>query len=1184
MTDKRTRIIGLSVLLGVFAIYLRTMATTTSFWDCGEFISCAFTLGVPHPPGSPLFALLGRIFSMVPTNDIATGLGLFPDYTDLAFRVTIMSPIMGALSALFCYLVILRLIRSWRGGISEVKEQWSDQVGAVVGAFIFALADSNWFNAVEAEVYAYAIFLMVFALWLGLVWIDTIGKPAHLSLTLFLAYLMGLSWGLHLLCLLVLPSIGLLGLFAYVRGSGGNKAYDQVGDDSRETILFTLLAVGLSLFVMAGNATIDIGGAALSARWILVAPVLGAGAGIIYLSITRQRDAWILLSALGLMGLGGYFLLHAMNAASLLSDPRVSAEMVRIYGFGSDPVAYQQMSIILAILFGASGLVMTFMTKAVSWRDTWSLILVVGAAALSVKLVTGLFFFIEGVSAFPTTALVGGIICAGGAIYLSQGTVKPKISPLKSYHFVVAIVLLLVLGYSTYLVLLIRSGQDPVIDMNNPENWKNLFYMLNRKQYGDEDMSMIIFARKASFGYQFWDMLVKYIFQQFPLSVTGMLFDAKIYFRSAMTQNYSGMRIPDLPLLLAFLGMFWHLEMDRKRFLALFALFMISGIGLSVYLNMPDPQPRERHYVFTGATSVLAIWMGMGITGTIRSIRQWLPQSIPEVIREKAAPYAVAVVGVMIPVTFLFGNPLMDEYSIDHSVKYTNWQRHDRRKDTIGIDYAINMLNSCGKGGIVFTNGDNDTYPLWYAQNVLGVRRDVRVACLALLNTDWYVEQLRDNEPRLPMTPGYTDDYIRDILCGASLRAVVQSGRVDVSPDGSAFGKDGRLIGWKAKKVRAAGQDTIRAIMKDGRLLRGTLGRSKAGTLTIAPHDGGAPVTVSTEFIASKSIGFTGIEWLLPRPRAEFQGVLRIQDVMVYKIIDWAAWKRPVYFAITVPSSNRIGLDEHLQMEGMVFRVMKNKPPKVETKIATYNLDSVYKIRNVMDQTAYKDDHMKQLISNYRVCYLRLAETQLMNGSAEGARDAFVKLRERLPLDWTSAYSAATIAHQGIGRTKLVDIRADYAKAAADIMIRELGTTGTWTPRTFGRIRANARLLKMSNRPEQAAEMIMAIERLVPQSNLDPMVQSAYRAMFLYEAGTLYSDSDRKTEAISAYNRCLEILRPIQHVPAIDQAFRENFGAPGSGLVSLVESEIRGLMTPKPPTTSPATKMGAIDTTAGKRK
>ena len=732
MTEqRRTTIIAALVTLFVFAVYLRTTAPTVSLWDCGEFIATSFTVGVMHPPGAPLYTLLGRIFSMIPTDSILRGLGLFPADTDLALRVNVMSPIAGALSALFTYLVILKLILAWKGLKGASDERWSAHFGAVVGTLIFAFSYSNWFNAVEAEVYAYAIMMMMMALYLALLWFETRGKPIHLSLALFMAYLMGLSAGLHLLSLLVLPSIGLLALFRYVG--------DDDEDDHSEALLLTIVMATGALFVM-GTAGV---------RMVTALIAIPAGLGLIYLAITRQRDAWITLLALGLLGLGAYFAMHVSNASRLIADAQ--SEPAALYGISDDPVVYRQIAVALALIFGGAGVGMTFLTKSIKWRDTWTAIFLAGAGVATVKVATGLFFYIEAVGTFPTTSLVGGAVCGIAVMALRAGDRRPMLDALRGYHLIVAVLIIAVLGYSTYFTIKIRSGLNPMIDMNNPETWQNLFYMLARKQYGDEEMSMIIFGRRASFDYQFWHMLVKYLLVQFPASLTGSLFNLKVAFRSAIEQTeYYGMRLPDVPILLAGLGMFWHFRNDRKRFVALFALFLISGIGLSIYLNMPDPQPRERHYVFTGATSVLAIWMGMGSTGLIRWVRRNIPASAPAVVREKAGPIAVATLCAVVPLTFLVGYPLVDEYSTDRTVRYDTWSKHDRRFDTVGYDYAYNTLMSCDPNAILFTNGDNDTYPLWYAQDVVGIRKDVRIVNLSLLNTDWYIEQLRDKEPRIP--------------------------------------------------------------------------------------------------------------------------------------------------------------------------------------------------------------------------------------------------------------------------------------------------------------------------------------------------------------------------------------------------------------------------------------------------
>jgi len=1098
-----TKRISILVFLVVFGIYFRTMAPTTSFWDCGEFIACAFTMGVPHPPGSPLFIMLGRVFSLAPLERWLQAVKIAAPYSDYAYRVNVMSPLAGALSAVFCYLIILRLIRGWEGPLSKTKEKWSDHFGAVVGTLIFALADSNWFNAVEAEVYAYAIFLMMLALYLGLLWADTVGKPIHLSLVLFLAYLMGLASGMHLLCLLVLPSIAFLGLFTYV----------------------------------------------------------------------NRRDAWVLLVGVSLLVVGGYFALHVQNANRLLTDQ--FAEPASTYGMSDDAVTYQQVSIVLTILFGASGVVMTFLTRTVNWRDTWIVLLVAAAAALTVRAALDVFFWYQKVGEFPTRSVVVLLALAVAIFFLAQGRRNPVIPPLKAYHIVVALLLLVVVGYSTYLALMVRSGLNPTIDENNPQNWGNLFSFLARKQYGTEDMSMIIFNRMrqnpdVSLGvmlrYQLWDMFAKYLLQQFPASITGALFNLKLTFRSAMQRTYFGMPIPDLPLILLFFGIAWHLEADQKRFLALLVLWVISGLGLVVYLNMPDPQPRERHYVFTGATSVMAIWMGMGVTGLIRMIGSWLPESWPHALREKVAPYSMAVIGAVVPIWFLVGYPLADEYSADFSVRYGNWAKHDRLHDTVGYDYAYNILASCDSSAVLFTNGDNDTFPLWYLQEVVGHRKDVRVVNLSLVNTDWYIQQLRDNEPKIPMSEGYTDDWISNVLCGATLQSLTQSGRIDVGENGSAYDKNSRLIGWQTKEVSAGRVDTIHAELTDGRVVRGVLGVPRRGYIVVKEpgHDRWEMIPTSQVARQSTGMSFPGITWSLPA--APEYRILRIQDVMVYKIIDWIKWRRPVYFAVTVSPENLIGLDRYLRMEGMVLRVVQEPGPGIAAgrgqygltiDRSIYNLDKVYQIRFVRDQTIYRDDNMLQLMRNYRSAYLRLADEQIDRGDVEGARATLVKFEERLPLDWAGAYHGASVSRRGGPR--LEDYASRYALAADTIIRREMPTTDVFDQYMLEQVRATSQLLRFSGHEKEAAELLLEAEPYMRRASPYSGLNEVDRVGVLYEAGIAYRQAKELLKAREVLGRCNTTLAAIPPTAEANQEFRREFRVDRATFEAEVARQLAGI-------------------------
>ena len=289
---------------------------------------------------------------------------------------------------------------------------------------------------------------------------------------------------------------------------------------------------------------------------------------------------------------------------------------------------------------------------------------------------------------------------------------------------------LMVLGFSTYLALMIRSGLDPAIDMNNPENWQNLLVLLKREQYGAHS----VFPRRAEFWAYQMSIHLKYFLQQFPHSVLA----TTDTFRRAVTTL--GVREEQvtyslLPLLLGIGGAVYHAVRDWRRFAAVLTMFGAMGVCLVLYLNMPDPEPREREYIFVGAYAFFGIWMGMGAAGLVRAsgTLSW----------RAAAPTVAALLAVV---------PL--------GVLASNYSSHDRSEDTIARAYARNILESCDEDALLFTNGDNDTYPLWYLQQVEGVRRDVRVVTLTLLKTPWFTRQIRDQAPTVPVN--LDDDYLAE--------------------------------------------------------------------------------------------------------------------------------------------------------------------------------------------------------------------------------------------------------------------------------------------------------------------------------------------------------------------------------------------------------------------------------------
>jgi hypothetical protein len=295
---------------------------------------------------------------------------------------------------------------------------------------------------------------------------------------------------------------------------------------------------------------------------------------------------------------------------------------------------------------------------------------------------------------------------------------RPVLSDLRIW---VAMILLFVLGYSIYALLFIRSGLNPPIDMNNPENWQNFLLFLQRRQYGARSMLLTVFQRNAPWSWQLDYQFLRYFRREFFLPF----------------------------YLLAIGGVAVNLQRDRRTFLAHAALWTIMGLGLVVYLNMPDPQPRDRDYIFVGCYFATAIWIGTGLAGLAGWLRETIRTAWPRLTLRAAARWAaltVGGIGLVLVVMQTAGS----------------YRSHDRTGDWIPWDYAYNILETCEENAILFTNGDNDTYPLWYLQMADGVRRDIRVVNLSLLNTDWYIKELRDREPKVPIL--WTDAQIPGLL------------------------------------------------------------------------------------------------------------------------------------------------------------------------------------------------------------------------------------------------------------------------------------------------------------------------------------------------------------------------------------------------------------------------------------
>ncbi|MQY64474.1 MAG: DUF2723 domain-containing protein, partial [Calditrichaeota bacterium] len=586
MNHKVNRLIAGFIFLFSFLLYLKTMAPTTSFWDCGEFIATAYIMGVPHPPGSPLFLLVGRLFSILPL------------FGDIGARVNIISPIASALAVMLLYLIIVRLVVMWRGEVVSLTDAIVTYGSAAVGALTFMVTDSHWFNAVEAEVYATSTFLTAFTVWLILRWSQSEGlssgkdkKKSHLHYILLLAYLLGLAAGIHLLNLLALPFIALI---IYFR------------------------------------------------RW---------------------EFTWIGLMITVALTLATYMVIH------------------------------------LGVIKGLP-----------------QLALAAGLPAVAL-------------------AIIALLVAAVWAIRQRK----------RNASIILTSLLLVVVGYSTYATIFIRSQHDPSIDENDPETIRQAVAYLEREQYGD--WSIMDRARWTPetqhrynsvgdfvWNYQVKKMYIRYFLWQFAGRGPSGSGGVSPYGATSAEDGVDWFQFGlPLALLLGFFGLGYHMVKNWKHGLAVLALFAATGLMVILYLNQPDPQPRERDYSFVGSFLAWSIWIGIGATGLL----ELLSKRVKEIsLKRITLSGALVVLLIIIPGVMLFAS----------------YHQHDRTGNYVAWDYSYNLLNSCKENGILYTNGDNDTFPLWYLQEVEGIRKDVRVVNLSLLNTDWYIRQLRDFEPRIPLS------------------------------------------------------------------------------------------------------------------------------------------------------------------------------------------------------------------------------------------------------------------------------------------------------------------------------------------------------------------------------------------------------------------------------------------------
>jgi tetratricopeptide (TPR) repeat protein len=508
-------------------------------------------------------------------------------------------------------------------------------------------------------------------------------------------------------------------------------------------------------------------------------------------------------------------------------------------------------------------------------------------------------------------ALLLTILVGLGVLHMQMRRVGNRTLALAS-----AAMLLVLLGYLSYLLIILRSGLNPPLDENDPQTLLGLIRYLGREQYGTEGIVTQLFNRKAPF----WDyQVVKMYVRYFNWNFVGHNFTTDAW-------NY---QLFGLPLLMGLWGMITHFARDWRRAFTVSNLFILTGIAIVLYLNQDDPQPRERDYSYVGSFYAFALWIGMGAAAILDDLRKYTG---------KAAVIVVPIVVVAMTVALPY-----------HVVK-ANYFTHDRSQRFVAWDYASNSLEMLEQDAIIFTNGDNDTFPLWYLQIVENIRPDVRVVNLSLLNTGWYIRQLRDMEPRVPLPAAMTDDFIDQ--------------RIDGQADPAVQWRYWGPILWS----QVPEESRYQVPMTDAQ---------------------GATYKIRVKPTMHVPLG----------DEATGPNFLRVQDRMILEIVKANDWNRPIYFTVTVAHKNFCGLDRNLRMDGLAYRVM-DSPQR-------YQLDRTLLDRNLQifegafrglnQEGIYYDDNIQRLVQNYRSAYIQLALSWQEAGNSPASLAVLQRMDTYLP-------------------------------------------------------------------------------------------------------------------------------------------------------------------------------------------
>lgn len=919
---------GWVVFIIAAIVYLSTLEPTASFWDCGEYIACSWGLESGHPPGAPFFLILARVF----------GLFSFGNNEHVAWMVNCMSGLASAATVMFLFWTITHLAKkmvirkiqrgtyrpskpivSEDGQKSETHDHRFSQgrmvlimLAGMCGALTYAFTDSFWFSAVEGEVYALSSLFTAIVFWAMLRWEDQADDPRSDRWIVLIAALVGMSIGVHLLNLLTIPALVFIWYYRTQEITWKNTAKYFIiailllGGIQDVLIPGIVKLAGMSELFFVNKLGMKFNSGIL-AFFILVAGGIAFG---IWYSV-RKNIRWLNTTVLSLLVLLlGYssFLVIVIraNAGTPInennpSDPVSLLSYLNREQYGDWP-----------LLYGPE--YNTPQDAKQPWRD--------------------------GNPVYVKDEKSGKYIISD-----DRKNSEPNYDPAGCVFFPRMYSSGHAQAYGNWVQI---HGNPTTFTDENGDS-----YTVNIPTLG-ENMQFFV-------TYQVGWMYLRYFMWNFvgrQNDFEGYGGDAEGNWRSGIAFLDDG-RIGDhnlepelmkhnkarngyffLPLLLGLIGLFAHFTTDRRDATVIMLLFLFTGLAIVFYLNQTPWQPRERDYAYVGSFYAFAVWVGLGVM-VLYDLKQLIGRSV-------ALSAAVALSGI-----------------VPFVVLTQNWDDHNRSHRTVARDLAVSMLESCEKNAILFTYADNDTFPLWYAQEVLGIRRDVRIVCLSLFRSDWYIDQAKkkqyDSDP-LPITMNHWQyrDGTRDWLGIDGNDTLLLPNVVDFF-----LSEDPRY------KYETVSGDTVNYIPGKTMVLE-------------APNDSGE------------------IMWTIPG------GYIMKDQIAILDILAHNEWKRPIHFAVNMPMSCYGGLDNYLELQGLTYKLVPTFNHRQDadlTERPQVNLGKTYDLfmkkfswGGLEDPDIYADETSQRMFSDlYRYSCAVTAHALAENGMNEQASALIQMCVKKIP-------------------------------------------------------------------------------------------------------------------------------------------------------------------------------------------